>query len=115
MRRMVARSAYAQLNFSPLLLAATVLGLALTFMAPPLLALFAHGVPRLIGLAVWLAMALSFQPTLRDYRLSPLWGLALPGIALLYALYTLDSAYQHARKRGGQWKGRVYVGAPSLP
>ena len=24
-------------------------------------------------------MALSFQPTLRFYRLSPLWGLALPG------------------------------------
>jgi len=59
-------------------------------------------------------MALSFQPTLRDYRLSPLWGLALPGIALFYAVYTLDSAYQHARKRGGQWKGRVHVNAPSL-
>ncbi|HVZ51287.1 MAG TPA: glycosyltransferase [Pseudolabrys sp.] len=114
-RHMVVRSAYAQLNFSPWLLAATVLGLALTFMTPPLLALFAHGVPRLLGVATWLAMALSFQPTLRDYRLSPLWGLALPAIAFLYALYTLDSAYQHARKRGGQWKGRVYAGAPSLP
>lgn len=113
-RRMIARSAYAQLNFSPLLLIATIFGLALTFMAPPLLALFAHGLPRLIGVATWLAMALSFQPTLRDYRLSPLWGFALPGIAALYALYTLDSAYQHARKRGGLWKGRVYVGAPSL-
>lgn len=113
-RRMVSRSAYAQLRYSPLLLVATLFGLALTFLAPPLLALFADGWPRLLGLTAWLAMALSFQPTLRDYRLSPWWGLALPGIALLYAFYTLDSAYQHARKRGGQWKGRVHVNAPSL-
>ncbi len=113
-RRMVSRSAYAQLGYSPWLLIATVLALALVFIAPPLLALFSHGLPHLVGLAAWLAMALSFQPTLRQYRLSPLWGLALPAITSMYALYTLDSAYQHVRKRGGQWKGRVHVGAPSL-
>jgi hypothetical protein len=114
MRRMVSRSAYAQLGYSPWMLIATVLALALVFIAPPLLAIFSDGVPRLVGLAAWLAMALSLQPTLRLYRLSPLWGLALPAITLLYAFYTLDSAYQHVRKRGGQWKGRVHVGAPSL-
>lgn len=113
-KRMVSRSAYAQLRYSPLLLTGTMLGLALTFLGGPLLALFAHGWPQAVGLAVWLAMALSFQPTLRDYRLSPVWGVALPGIALLYALYTIDSAYQHARKRGGQWKERVHVNVPSL-
>ena len=59
-------------------------------------------------------MALAFQPMLRFYRRSPLWGLGLPVIALLYMLFTLDSAYQHARRRGGQWKGRVQVDAPSL-
>ena len=37
---MVARSAYAQLRYSPLLLAGTVVGMALTYLAPPLLALF---------------------------------------------------------------------------
>lgn len=114
LRRMVSRSAYAQLGYSPWLLIATMLALALVFIAPPLLAIFSHGLPRLVGLAAWLAMALSFQPTLRHYRLSPLWGLALPVITFMYALYTLDSAYQHVRKRGGQWKGRVHVGAPSL-
>ena len=40
---MVARSAYAQLRYSPLLLAGTVAGMALTYLAPPLLALFASG------------------------------------------------------------------------
>lgn len=113
-RRMIARSAYAQLRFSPLLLAGTMLGLALTFLAPPLLAIFATGLPEFLGLVTWVAMALSMQPTLRFYRVSPLWGLALPVIALLYAGYTLDSAYQHARKRGGQWKGRVHVNAPGV-
>jgi hopene-associated glycosyltransferase HpnB len=113
-RRMIARSAYAQLQFSPWLLAGTMAGLALTFMAPPLLALFADGLPQLLGVMAWCAMALSMLPTLRFYRVSPLWGLALPAIAFLYAGYTLDSAYQHARRRGGQWKGRVHVNAAGL-
>ncbi len=44
---------------------------------------------------------------LRFYRLSPLWGLALPAIAVVYMLYTLDSAYQYMPGQGGTWKGRV--------
>jgi hypothetical protein len=52
-------------------------------------------------------MCLSYQPILRFYRRSPLWGLALPAIALTYMAFTLDSAYQHWRGRGGLWKGRV--------
>ena len=50
-RRMVSRSAYAQLRYSPLLLAGTVVGMALTYLAPPLLALFASGPARWLGLA----------------------------------------------------------------
>jgi hopene-associated glycosyltransferase HpnB len=106
-RRMVARSAYAQLRFSPLLLAGTVLGMALIYVAPPALTIFAQGAPRWLGLLAWAAMALSFQPTLRFYRLSPLWGWALPGIASLYLFFTLDSAWQHRNGRGGMWKGRA--------
>jgi hopene-associated glycosyltransferase HpnB len=112
-KQMISRSAYAQLRYSPLLLAGTTVGLLLTFVAPPMLAIFATGLPRYLGLGAWLAMALSFVPMLRFYRLSPLWGLALPGIALLYLYYTLNSAYQYLRRRGGQWKGRVHD-APSM-
>lgn len=114
-RQMVSRSAYAQLRYSPSRLLGATAGLALMFLAPPLLAILAFGWPRYLGLAVWLAMAASFVPMLRFYRLSPLWSLALPGIALLYLLYTLDSAYRHLRRRGGQWKGRVHVDAPGVP
>lgn len=113
-RQMIARSAYAQLRFSPLLLAGTTAGMALTFLAAPLLAIFTAGLARDFALAAWFLMALSFQPTLRLYRLSPLWGLALPVVALLFTFYSLDSAYQHWRGRGGRWKGRVHVRAASL-
>ena len=106
-RRMVARSAYAQLRYSPLLLLGTIAGMALIYVAPPALAFFAQDAARWLGILGWLAMALAFQPTLRFYRLSPLWGLALPAIAAIYLLFTLDSAYQHGRGRGGMWKGRA--------
>lgn len=113
-RRMVARTAYCQLRYSALLLAGTAAGMALTYLAAPLLAIFGAGVPQLIGATVWAMMVLAFQPTLRFYRLSPLWGLALPLIALAYLVFTLDSAYQHARGRGGLWKGRVQANAPEI-
>jgi hopene-associated glycosyltransferase HpnB len=106
-RRMVARSAYAQLRYSPLLLAGTVAGMVLTYLAPPLLAIFGSGTAQILGLVTWVLMFIAYQPTLRFYRLSPLWGIALPAIALQYLLFTLDSAYQYVRGRGGSWKGRV--------
>jgi hopene-associated glycosyltransferase HpnB len=106
-RRMVTRSAYAQLGYSPLLLVGSTIGMALTFLTAPLLALFTHGLPQLLGLATWISMAVSFQPTLRFYRLSPIWGMALPAIAFLYMLYTIDSAIQYVSGRGGDWKGRA--------
>jgi hopene-associated glycosyltransferase HpnB len=113
-RQMISRSAYAQLRYSPLLLAATVVGMAITFIVPPLLAIFATGLARYLGLLTWLMMAVSFMPTLRFYGVSRLWSIALPGVALLYLYYTLYSAYQFLRRRGGQWKGRVHIDAPSL-
>jgi hopene-associated glycosyltransferase HpnB len=106
-RRMISRSAYAQLRYSPLLLIGTVAGLALTYLAPPAIALFGSGVAQAMALMAWGLMALAFQPTLRFYQVSPLWGLALPVIAFLYMLYTLDSAYQYVLGRGGAWKGRA--------
>ena len=109
--RMVSRSAYAQLGYSPWLLAGTVLGMTLTYLAPAALALSLHGWAGLIGAATWLLMAISFQPMLRLYRLSPLWGLVLPLIGLLYTLFTLQSAVQVWRGRGGMWKGRAQAEA----
>jgi hopene-associated glycosyltransferase HpnB len=113
-RRMVSRTAYAQLRYSPLLLAGTIVGLALTYLAPVALALFADGVAQFLGIFVWASMALAFRPTLRFYGLSAFWGLALPAIAAMYMAFTLDSAYQQARGRGGMWKGRAQANVSEL-
>jgi hopene-associated glycosyltransferase HpnB len=112
-RRMVVRSAYAQLRFSPWLLAGTSAAMAVTYLAPPALAVLSSGAPQLLGALAWALMALALQPTLRLYALSPAWGLALPAIAAAYMAFTLDSAYQHLRGRGGAWKGRIHRPAPA--
>ena len=104
---MISRSAYAQLGYSPLMLIGTVLGLFLVFGAPPLLTLIGSGAGRIMAATAWALMALSFQPMLRFYHRSPLYGVALPLIAAFYAGCTLLSAWQHHRGRGGMWKGRA--------
>ena len=105
--RMVARSAYAQLSYSPVLLLGTLLGLCLMFLAPPLWALFAQGETWIAGALAWGLMAASLRPMLRFYGCAWAWGLAMPLIGLVYAGFTLDSAIQHWRGRGGMWKGRA--------
>jgi len=110
-RRMVARSAYAQLRYSPLLLLGTTFGMGVLYLAPPVLILTASSPAWLFAAAAYGLMALSFQPTLRFYHRSRLWGLALPLIAAVYLGFTLDSAYQHGAGRGGLWKGRVQAQA----
>ena len=106
--RMVSRSAYAQLDYSPLKLIGCVLGMGMVYLAPVAAVLVggADG-PRGYGLVTWILMAASFVPMLRFYRLSPLWGLALPAIGAAYTVFTLQSAVQFWRGKGGLWKGRA--------
>jgi hopene-associated glycosyltransferase HpnB len=106
---MIARTAYVQLGYSPLMLLGTCVGMLLMYVQPVVTALFAAGWMRWAGIGCWAAMALAFQPTLRRYRRSPLWGAALPGIALFYLLATIASAVRFHRGKGGGWKGRVYA------
>jgi hypothetical protein len=110
---MVVRCAYAQLQFSPWRLGFATAAMIVTFLAPPALALLGSGTAQLLGALAWAQMALAFQPTLRFYAVSPWWGLALPAIAATYVAFMLNSAYQHTRGRGGEWKGRVYSGISS--
>ena len=110
--RMISRSAYAQLRYSPWRLTGILLGLGVVYLAAPLLAVFDHGVAQALGALAWLAMAAAFQPMLRFYGRSPLWGLALPLIAALYAAFTFWSAIQVWRGAGGVWKGRAQAITP---
>jgi hopene-associated glycosyltransferase HpnB len=104
---MIARSAYAQLRYSPLILLGTLLALGLLFLAPPLLVILADGEARILGILAWMLMAIIAQPMLAYYRVSPLWGLLMPAIGTVYGFATLLSAIQQWRGRGGMWKGRV--------
>ncbi|MEB3210120.1 MAG: glycosyltransferase [Leptolyngbyaceae bacterium] len=109
---MVARTAYTQLNYSPLLLLGTLLGMVLVYLVAPIAligGLLSHSpLIALIGAATWGLMAIAYSPMVRFYQCSPLYAVALPVIALLYTLMTLDSALRHWQGRGGSWKGRTY-------
>ncbi len=106
--RMVARTAYVQLRYSPAMLLGTVLGMGLVWLAPLCCLLAGHGPARWVGAAAWAISTASFLPTLRRFRLSPAWALLLPGIALFYTLATIGSALDHHRGRGVVWKDRAY-------
>lgn len=108
--RMISRTAFTQLQYSPLLLAGTLLAMALVFFAPPALAAGATGPARALGVLAWLLMSISWMPALRYYHRSPLWAPFLPVVAAFYAGCTLHSAVAHWRGAGGLWKGRT---APS--
>jgi len=110
---MIARTAYVQLKHSPLLLLSCVASMFLLYCAPVLWAVFARGLTQVLGIEIWLLMALLFQPTLRRYRRDPLWGLALPAIALFYMAATVASAVRHSLGHGGGWKNRVYPDTPA--
>ncbi len=109
--RMIARSAYVQLGRSPLLLLGTLLGLALVFLAPPVLALFGHGVAQIMGLLAWAVMAVTYGPSLRHHRRAWFWAPFLPLVAIFYMGATIAAALAHHRGRGVQWKSRAYTAA----
>jgi hopene-associated glycosyltransferase HpnB len=120
---MVARSAYTQLRYSLTATVGCVLTLAWLYLLPPgaalaglaLLAAGASGATAgwlvAAGVVGWLAMAVSYAPMLRFYRLSPMRAPSLPLVAGLYAAMTADSARRHLAGRGGAWKGRVIPAA----
>jgi len=116
---MVARSAFTELRYSWLRLLGTVVGLALLFLAPPLLALGwpLHRDAAAAGLAAgaWLLSAASFAPTLALYERPAAFGLGLPLAGTLYAAMTVDSALRHLRSEGATWKGRAGAGREPAP
>lgn len=106
--RMVARTAYVQLRYSPALLIGTVVGMVIIWMVPAIALLFGHGLARWIGLMSSVALTVSYIPTLRRFGLSSLRAVVLPIIALFYTAATIGSAIDHYLGRGVVWKQRSY-------
>jgi hopene-associated glycosyltransferase HpnB len=113
---MVARSAYAQLDYSKANLIGTAFGMTLLYAVPPLAtavaALRRDRVAFSAAASAWTIMILTYLPTLRLYRQPPIAGLGLPLSAALYTAMTLDSARRHESGLGNPWKGRALNGKP---
>ena len=109
---MVARSAYTQLNYSPVLLVGSLSGMTLVYLLPPigiiLGVLLGNWQITLVSFTAYLLMTFAYLPIIRFYKCSPIFAFSLPIIAFLYTLMTVDSALRHWQGRGGEWKGRVY-------
>jgi len=105
--RMISRSAFNQLRHSTLLLIATIAGLLITYIVPPLALLSGNTKTVLLGAAAWLLMTILYLPIVRFYGRSWLWALTLPAVALFYIGATIHSAVRYWTGRGGAWKGRV--------
>ena len=105
--RMISRTAFTQLGYSPLLLAGTVLGMSAIYLLPPVLAL---GFRSWLAALAWLMMMVAYAPVLRLYRRSLVWAPALPLVALFYTAATVASAVQYWMGSGGAWKGRAQAG-----
>ena len=109
---MVARSAYTQLNYSPVLLVGSLSGMTLVYLLPPigiiLGVLLGNWTITLVSFTAYLLMTFAYLPIIRFYKCPAIFAFSLPIIAFLYTLMTVDSALRHWQGRGGEWKGSVY-------
>lgn len=111
---MVARSAYTQLAYSPLLLGATGIGMLLLYAVPPATVIGAAigaaiGVSgawlwAALGAVAWGCMSLSFLPQLHHHNVHRRYGVLLPLAGLLYAAMTASSAWRYYLGRGVDWR-----------
>ncbi|MEP0918914.1 glycosyltransferase [Leptolyngbya sp. DQ-M1] len=101
---MVSRTAYTQLNYSPLLLVGAVSGMFIVYLSPVIGILTGNS----ISLLTYALMTLAYFPIVQFYRCSFWYAFCLPAIAFLYLLMTIDSAVKHWQGQGGAWKGRTY-------
>ncbi|HEY2677288.1 MAG TPA: glycosyltransferase [Steroidobacteraceae bacterium] len=106
--RMISRTAFTQLRHSAVLLALTLVALALVWLAPPWNAAFGRGAAQPAGICACVLAAASYLPTLMRYQRNKLWVLALPAIALFYMAATVASAVNFWRGKGANWKNRAY-------
>jgi hopene-associated glycosyltransferase HpnB len=119
--RMVARSAFVQLDYRWSLVLVVVVGLLSFFALPPFGLAVAAAKSGAAGqpaglwplaavcfLGAWALQTWQLLPAVRHHRLAWPWALLLPVASLLYALMTLSSALAHLRGSAPVWRGRRY-------
>ncbi len=110
---MVARSAFVQLRHSTFLLALSVAGMVVSFIAAPLIVVSypLHGglAAAVLASASWFAMTLCILPCLQYHKLNAAYATLLPVAAVLYLGMTLHSAFRYWFGTGSDWKSRTYA------
>lgn len=105
-RDLVARTAFTQLNYSILLLLATLASLFVTFLLPWFSFLSGEDPAWFLASTAICLMTVTFGVTVRFYGVAWPLALALPFAAVYYGYATFVSAVRYWLGRGGQWKGR---------
>ncbi len=106
--RVVTRTAFTQLRYSPWRLLACTVAMLVAF-AAPLAALAVPSPPvRLLGATALICATFAYLPTLRYYRLGGAWALGLVVAAGLFLAMTWASAAGYWNGRRSVWRGRVY-------
>jgi hopene-associated glycosyltransferase HpnB len=112
--RMVARTAFCQLCYSVVLLAATTAMMLVVFWLPVAGLFFPAASAKIISACALAALILSYLPTLKFYDRSRMWAVALPLIGTLYLAMTWSSAIRFWVGAGSPWKGRFYARGKKL-
>ena len=105
---MVARTAYTQLHYSPLLLLLCTLIMMIIFVFPLIGILLPGLTIKMIALLTISIMVMTYLPTLKYYGRHPAWAIGLPLIGILYLMMTWTSALRHISGSGPSWKQRQY-------
>jgi hypothetical protein len=105
---MVARSAYTQLYYNPLLLVVCVAGLFYVFLWPCIALWVAPFPAKWWAVVAYAAMVRTYLPLVHFLGCPVGWALTLPIAAALYLWMTLLSAWRFYRGTRTRWKGREY-------
>ena len=106
--QMVARTAYTQLAYSPLMLLLCTLLMFAAFVFPLAAMLQNQLDVFFVGLITLCLQMICYLPTLRYYSMNPAYAFTLPLTGVLYLVMTWSSAYRYYFASGADWKGRHY-------
>jgi hypothetical protein len=104
----VDKNAFAGFDYKPLPMLASVFGLALTTLYPPIALFLLSGPARWLAVGTLLAMMLGAQMMRRVASAGAWYGLAYPLASLILIFIILRSAFRAYRQGGVVWRGTLY-------
>jgi len=106
--KMVTRTAYTQLFYSPLLLILCTILMFVAFILPLYILFTSTGTIMFIASITLLIQFLCYLPTINYYSLPLYLVITLPLAGALYLIMTWHSAYEYYFASGATWKDRNY-------